>query len=835
MNTIKEKFTLVLLIIFINSSGLLAQVDLQPDSSNFQGKLTVDNTFTNNGMTYPQTDGSSRQVLTTDGEGNLHWRTPGSFEGDYGYFTCSSPTEFIIDSFSSSSDSCGVLFDSGGETGAYSNNENYQFRIGHQFGIGFYTRVIVHSLQVEANRDTLWIGNNFYTGSLGTPDTIIYGETSNIDVVFHSDGINTDEGFHLSWDRYYYIGPPVPSPMAGFYFDPVKSSIGGGVEYDSAWSNCGHQAVFFGSKAKALGDKSVAIGRSSRATEENSIGLGIFNNALSPQGTAVGYLNYTFGDYGVALGSRNNAAADTSIAVGFQNLSNGFQSTSMGFDNTSNGELSSSIGALNLSEGYRSSAFGYDNQSTKTYTNAFGYKNTATALNATAIGHQCHASGKYSAAIGYYSYSTQDNSLAYGYSCISTGKGAVAFGKSITAGGMSSVAMGNRARALEEDAVAVGGECLSTGSRSIAIGLRDTASGIASIAVGYECRAVSNGSAFGYRSKSSSSGTSLGYLCLADDGGAVAVGNRDSAWGFQSVAIGHFNKSFDIRSISLGISNTSVGYESITMGMRNEATGSHSTSIGTSNVTSGDYGYSAGYDNQATGDYSHAFGHDNLSSGDNSTTIGDDLKCNSYKAIALGTNNSIMFGYSSDSWVSTDPILIVGKGNAVASNAMLIRKNGNVGIGTNTPAYDLHVGANSAAKPSSSSWTVASDVRLKTDIQPYQDGLATIKKIEPVWFRYTGEAGMPRDRAVGIIAQDLQEIAPYMVSNWNYFNPDEGADEDYLAVDNGAITYMLINAVKEQQQIIEDQRNENDKLNQMLESLLNRVEKLEEKTPFPTK
>ncbi|MDX2360597.1 MAG: tail fiber domain-containing protein [Crocinitomicaceae bacterium] len=143
--------------------------------------------------------------------------------------------------------------------------------------------------------------------------------------------------------------------------------------------------------------------------------------------------------------------------------------------------------------------------------------------------------------------------------------------------------------------------------------------------------------------------------------------------------------------------------------------------------------------------------------------------------------------------------------------------DGNVGIANTIPSYDLHLGTNSAAKPTSNVWTVASDRRLKENIRPYTSGLEDLLKINTVWFTYTGEAGMPKDTGVGVIAQELQEIAPYMVNSWEY-HEENGDRTEYLGVDNGAMTYMLINAVKEQQ-------TEIDELKQMVLDLKNIIEK----------
>jgi hypothetical protein len=119
-----------------------------------------------------------------------------------------------------------------------------------------------------------------------------------------------------------------------------------------------------------------------------------------------------------------------------------------------------------------------------------------------------------------------------------------------------------------------------------------------------------------------------------------------------------------------------------------------------------------------------------------------------------------------------------------------------VGIGTNSPAYLLHVNG-VAAKPGGGSWTVASDRRLKQDITPYKEGLAKIMEINPVWFRYNGKAGLPTSKKqVGVIAQDMQKIAPHTVSEFVYLD-SVGKEEKYLDYDGNAIAYMLINAVKE--------------------------------------
>ncbi len=141
------------------------------------------------------------------------------------------------------------------------------------------------------------------------------------------------------------------------------------------------------------------------------------------------------------------------------------------------------------------------------------------------------------------------------------------------------------------------------------------------------------------------------------------------------------------------------------------------------------------------------------------------------------------------------------------TNLMTIQNNGRVGIGNViNPNARLHVDAD-AAKPGGGSWTSLSDRRFKQNIHPYTDGLDKVLAIRPVSYRYNKASGYGTETEyVGVIAQELQEVAPYMVSSYQR----EGTE--YLNVDNSAMLYMLINAVQEQQAIITRQQAERKQL-----------------------
>ena len=159
------------------------------------------------------------------------------------------------------------------------------------------------------------------------------------------------------------------------------------------------------------------------------------------------------------------------------------------------------------------------------------------------------------------------------------------------------------------------------------------------------------------------------------------------------------------------------------------------------------------------------------------------------------------------------------------STKLIVDNNGNTAIGNFTPSFRLHLNTDSAAKTTSSTWTVPSDARLKKDVHEYDGGLDEIVKIQPVWFTYTGEAGMPNETGVGVIAQELQQVAPYMVGTWSY-KDERGNVSPYLSVNNGAMTYMLINAVKEQQNIITSLQTKLESLEKEMKELKSLVLKM---------
>ncbi|WP_413568707.1 tail fiber domain-containing protein [Bdellovibrio sp. HCB117] len=105
-----------------------------------------------------------------------------------------------------------------------------------------------------------------------------------------------------------------------------------------------------------------------------------------------------------------------------------------------------------------------------------------------------------------------------------------------------------------------------------------------------------------------------------------------------------------------------------------------------------------------------------------------------------------------------------------------------------------------AYKPGGGSWAATSDARLKTDIKDFNPGLEDLLKVHPVSFRYNGKGGTVDDgkHYIGVLAQELAPIAPYMIQKEKAkINKTDKEESEIYKVDPSAFTYMIINSIKE--------------------------------------
>lgn len=138
-------------------------------------------------------------------------------------------------------------------------------------------------------------------------------------------------------------------------------------------------------------------------------------------------------------------------------------------------------------------------------------------------------------------------------------------------------------------------------------------------------------------------------------------------------------------------------------------------------------------------------------------------------------------------------------GAAVANNLALQPLGGNVGIGVTGPTYKLQLSTDSAGKPTTNTWTIVSDQRIKTNVQPYTKGLAEICQVKPITYDYNGKGGSPAGPGgVSILAQELQPVFPECIGSYKAkLNEDDAEETEILNYNGHAITFALINAIKE--------------------------------------
>jgi len=131
-----------------------------------------------------------------------------------------------------------------------------------------------------------------------------------------------------------------------------------------------------------------------------------------------------------------------------------------------------------------------------------------------------------------------------------------------------------------------------------------------------------------------------------------------------------------------------------------------------------------------------------------------------------------------------------------------VLKNGNVGIGTATPAYKLQVGiAGDGSQARANAWNLLSDARLKKEFRPITKALSILEQINGYYFYWNG--GTDDRRQAGFSAQEVREVYPEVVS--------EGED-GYLSIEYGKMTPLLLEAIKEL-------RIENEQLRTRLEKI----------------
>ena len=129
-------------------------------------------------------------------------------------------------------------------------------------------------------------------------------------------------------------------------------------------------------------------------------------------------------------------------------------------------------------------------------------------------------------------------------------------------------------------------------------------------------------------------------------------------------------------------------------------------------------------------------------------------------------------------------------------------KNGYVGIGTVSPSYQLELSSDSAAKLSSTTWTISSDIRLKENIEEanYDTCYDVIKNLPLKRYTwkdtvYTTQQVADRSK-LGWIAQDVQLVFPKAVTSSSFTGSGDFRLDDCLSMNADQIYAAMYGTVK---------------------------------------
>jgi hypothetical protein len=157
---------------------------------------------------------------------------------------------------------------------------------------------------------------------------------------------------------------------------------------------------------------------------------------------------------------------------------------------------------------------------------------------------------------------------------------------------------------------------------------------------------------------------------------------------------------------------------------------------------------------------------------------------------------------------------IGARATATESNSIMLGTDTDTVIAANTMRVTFIPPLPSAAQvcfdaPGNLLQCGASSLRWKTNIRPFTPGLDVITALKPIAFDWKKDGRAD----IGLGAEDVAEVASFLT-----FSGKQGEIE---GVRYEKIPLLLINAIKEQQQAIERQREQN-------AALAARIERLEE-------
>ena len=154
------------------------------------------------------------------------------------------------------------------------------------------------------------------------------------------------------------------------------------------------------------------------------------------------------------------------------------------------------------------------------------------------------------------------------------------------------------------------------------------------------------------------------------------------------------------------------------------------------------------------------------------------------------------------------------------TKSLVVDNNGNVGIGTSSPSYKLHIVGTAYASEglvsdgyiSSAATSTSSDIRLKDNISEISSEMALkwLSMLKPKSWTWNSLAGI-KGRSMGFVAQDVEGILPQMIR--------KRRDNGYLSLDYTQLHALEVSALQSHEKRIEELERENKILKEELNKL----------------
>lgn len=282
--------------------------------------------------------------------------------------------------------------------------------------------------------------------------------------------------------------------------------------------------------------------------------------------------------------------------------------------------------------------------------------------------------------------------------------------------------------------------------------------------------------------------------------GAFRAGLSDTTtWdadsiGLWSFSVGALSTATNDATTAFGLASRAQGAYSIAGGAVSEALGDGSIALGYFAKAEGDFSVAmGGFGTHATGQASFAAGDLCHAVGDNSASFGQGNIARPQLATYFGRYADSSYTYSASSWVSTDPLFVIGNGAASnsRSNAVTVLKNGNVGIGMANPSdtFALQI----AGDVKANGYNTSSDIRWKREILPLENSLNVVTRLRGrSYFMRVDEfpeRKFDNRQHFGFIAQEVEQVIPELVAT----DPDGFKSMSYVEL----IPY-LVEAIRAQ-------------------------------------